>query len=55
MNNAQKFVGPLGGMIAAEYFDVGQSRSVPWERRREAERLLAALKDPNRVECRGRW
>ncbi|WP_235022925.1 recombinase family protein [Amycolatopsis alkalitolerans] len=48
VNNAQKFVEPLGGRIAADYFDVGQSRSVPWERRGEAGRLLAALKDPAR-------
>ncbi len=48
LGNAQKFVEPLGGSIVAEYFDVGQSRSVPWERRREANRLLTALKDPNR-------
>ncbi|WP_184728487.1 recombinase family protein [Saccharopolyspora phatthalungensis] len=48
LGNATKFVEPLGGIVAAEYFDVGQSRSVPWERRREAEQLLTALKDPNR-------
>ncbi|MFD5823885.1 recombinase family protein [Lentzea sp. NPDC060358] len=46
--NAQKFVEPLGGAIVEEFFDVGQSRSVPWERRPEAARLLEALKDPNR-------
>ncbi|WP_188989414.1 recombinase family protein [Saccharopolyspora thermophila] len=48
VNNARKFIEPLGGTIEAEFFDVGQSRSVPWERRREASRLLAALKDPRR-------
>ncbi|GAB2984428.1 recombinase family protein [Amycolatopsis acidiphila] len=32
--------------MAAEFFDVGQSRSVPWERRGEAAQLLAALKNP---------
>ncbi|MFC0105592.1 recombinase family protein [Kibdelosporangium aridum] len=46
--NARKFVEPLGGEIVADYFDIGQSRSVPWERRPEAARLLAALKDPRR-------
>jgi DNA invertase Pin-like site-specific DNA recombinase len=46
--NARKFVEPLGGSIAAEFFDVGQSRSVPWERREEASRLLAQLKRPDR-------
>ncbi|HEX5407988.1 MAG TPA: recombinase family protein [Pseudonocardiaceae bacterium] len=48
LGNARKFVGPIGGDIVAEFFDVGQSRSVPWERREDAARLLAALKDPNR-------
>jgi hypothetical protein len=50
LGNARKFVGPLGGQVTAEFFDVGQSRSVPWERRTEAAQLLAALKDPRR-EC----
>ncbi|WP_158890886.1 recombinase family protein [Amycolatopsis anabasis] len=48
LGNARKFVEPLGGSVAAEFFDIGQSRSVPWERREAAGRLLAALKDPNR-------
>lgn len=48
LGNAQKFVEPLGGVVAAEFFDVGQSRSVPWERRDAASQLLGALKDPNR-------
>jgi DNA invertase Pin-like site-specific DNA recombinase len=46
--NARKFVEPFGATVAAEYFDIGQSRSVPWDRRDEASRLLAALKDPHR-------
>jgi DNA invertase Pin-like site-specific DNA recombinase len=46
--NARKFVEPLGGRIVAEFFDVGQSRSVPWERREEGARLLAELKNPKR-------
>jgi hypothetical protein len=33
--NARKFIEPVGGTVAAEFFDVGQSRSVPWERREE--------------------
>ncbi|WP_116175711.1 recombinase family protein [Kutzneria buriramensis] len=48
VGNARKFVEPLGGSVTAEYFDIGQSRSVPWERRENASRLLAALKDPRR-------
>ncbi|WP_204449421.1 recombinase family protein [Actinokineospora baliensis] len=47
--NANKFIGPLGGRIVADFFDIGQSRSVPWERREEGSRLLAALKDPGRT------
>lgn len=46
--NARKFVEPLGGQIVAEFFDVGQSRSVPWDRRTEAARLLGELKNPRR-------
>lgn len=48
LGNAQKFIEPLGGTVVAEYFDVGQSRSVPWERRTHADRLLKALKNPDR-------
>lgn len=48
LGNASKFVAPLGGEVVAEFFDVGQSRSVPWERRTEASRLLAQLKRPDR-------
>jgi DNA invertase Pin-like site-specific DNA recombinase len=48
LGNASKFVGPLGGQVVAEFFDIGQSRSVPWERRDEASRLLAELKRPDR-------
>ena len=47
--NARKFVEPYGGTVSAEFFDIGQSRSVPWDRRREGARLLAALKDPRRT------
>ena len=49
LSNARKFVEPYGGAISAEFFDIGQSRSVPWDRRREGARLLAALKDPHRT------
>ncbi|MGW8380847.1 recombinase family protein [Streptomyces sp. ODS28] len=36
------------GRIVTEYFDVGQSRSIPWSRRPRASALLAALKQPDR-------
>ncbi|MFC9689048.1 recombinase family protein [Kribbella sp. NPDC056951] len=48
LGEAARFVEPLGGEIVAEYFDIGQSRSLPWERRDEASRILRALKDPER-------
>ncbi len=36
------------GAIGEEFFDIGTSRSIPWKRRPEAARLLAAMKDPGR-------
>ncbi|MDQ3276339.1 MAG: recombinase family protein [Actinomycetota bacterium] len=48
LGNAYKFVEPFGGKVVAEFFDIGQSRSVPWDRRDEASRLLGVLKDPRR-------
>ncbi|WP_322779757.1 recombinase family protein [Frankia sp. Cas4] len=36
------------GEIVTEYFDIGQSRSIPWKRRPQAALLLAALRDPGR-------
>lgn len=49
LSNARKFVEPLGATVAAEFFDIGQSRSVPWERRGQAAQLLVELKRPDRV------
>ncbi|MEV0799923.1 recombinase family protein [Kribbella sp. NPDC050281] len=48
VGEATRFVEPLGGVIVEEFFDIGQSRSLPWERRDEASRVLRALKDPAR-------
>lgn len=36
------------GEVVEEFFDVGQSRSLPWKRRPEASRLLAAFTNPDR-------
>jgi 3-carboxy-cis,cis-muconate cycloisomerase len=36
------------GQIVAEFFDIGQSRSLPWKRRPEANALLTALKAADR-------
>lgn len=43
---ADTLITPRGGVISERFFDVGQSRSLPWQRRPEAGRLLAALRDP---------
>jgi site-specific DNA recombinase len=48
LTRATDLIKPHGGMIVAEYFDIGQSRSLPWKRRPEAFALQNALKDPSR-------
>ncbi|MFC7279102.1 recombinase family protein [Paractinoplanes rhizophilus] len=45
---ANTLIFPRGGVIVERFFDVGQSRSLPWQRRPEASRLLAALRDARR-------
>ena len=46
---ARALIEPRGGVIVAEYFDSGQSRSVPWQRRPQASLLLEELKKPDRA------
>jgi site-specific DNA recombinase len=48
LSRSRTLIEPAGGRIVAEFFDVGLSRSLPWKRRPQAARLLAALRDPNR-------
>jgi site-specific DNA recombinase len=36
------------GRVVAEFFDAGQSRTIPWARRPEAARLVTAMADPDR-------
>ncbi len=48
LSRAGALIEPAGGIIVAEYFDIGQSRSLPWSRRPRAAELLAALADPHR-------
>jgi len=48
LSRARALVEPRGGVIVAEYFDIGHSRSLPWQRRPRAGLLLAALRDPGR-------
>ena len=47
-SRSRALIEPAGGIIVAEYFDVGQSRSLPWKRRPRAAQLLADLADPGR-------
>jgi site-specific DNA recombinase len=48
LSRARGLIEPAGGAIVAEFFDVGQSRSIPWKRRPEARALLEALKRRDR-------
>jgi DNA invertase Pin-like site-specific DNA recombinase len=45
---ADQLIGPADGEIVSEFFDIGQSRSLPWKRRPEASRLLDTFSDPTR-------
>ena len=36
------------GVITAEFFDIGESRELPWARRPQAAALVAQLADPER-------
>jgi len=47
-SRSRALIEPASGIIVAEYFDVGQSRSLPWKRRPQAAQLLADLADPHR-------
>jgi DNA invertase Pin-like site-specific DNA recombinase len=49
LERSRQLIEPCGGRIVAEYFDCGHSRALPWKRRSEASRLLAALRDPERT------
>lgn len=48
LSRARQLIGPAGGEIVEEFFDIGSSRSLPWKRRPEASRLLKLLAEPNR-------
>ncbi len=48
LSRSTSLILPHGGEVVAEYFDIGQSRSLPWKRRPEAARLLDDLKNPAR-------
>jgi site-specific DNA recombinase len=48
LRRSLELVEPAGGAIVAEFFDIGQSRSLPWKRRPEASRLLELLPSSDR-------
>jgi DNA invertase Pin-like site-specific DNA recombinase len=48
LNRANALIQPRGGVVVAEYFDIGHTRALPWQRRPRAKALLAALADPGR-------
>jgi site-specific DNA recombinase len=45
---ARSLIEPHSGEIVIEFFDQGQSRSKPWQRRPQGSALLAALRNPQR-------
>ncbi len=45
---SRQVIEPASGEIVVQYFDIGQSRSLPWKRRPEASRLLEAFRDHDR-------
>jgi len=48
LHRSKQLIEPHGGVLVAKYFDYGQSRSLPWQRRPSASRLLEALRDADR-------
>jgi site-specific DNA recombinase len=48
LSRAMSLIEPHEGVVVEEFFDIGQSRSLPWKRRPEAAALLDAIKDPAR-------
>jgi len=43
MSRATALIEPHGGKVVAEFFDIGQSRSLPWKRRPQSLALLEYL------------
>ncbi|GAC1602031.1 MAG: recombinase family protein [Acidimicrobiales bacterium] len=46
---SRQTIEPVDGVIVEEFFDIGQSRSLPWKRRPEAARLLATFSSSART------
>lgn len=49
LRRANELIRGLDGTVVTKYFDLGQSRSLPWKRRPEAGRLLEDLANPAEV------
>jgi len=49
VTRSRQLIEASGGEIVAEFFDIGQSRSLPWKRRPEAARLLDEFGSPSRT------
>ena len=48
LRRSKDLIEPSASVVVAEFFDVGQSRALPWKRRPEAARLLESFRDPDR-------
>jgi site-specific DNA recombinase len=48
LHRALALIKPHSGVVVQQFFDAGVSRALPWQRRPQASRLLAALRDPAR-------
>ncbi|MFJ9619052.1 recombinase family protein [Streptomyces noursei] len=47
-HRAEALISSVNGVITEEYFDIGQTRALPWQRRPRATALLSELKNPHR-------
>ena len=54
LSRAKALIEPHGGVIVAEYFDIGMSRALPWKRRPEATAPTGGLQATPTVASR-RW
>jgi DNA invertase Pin-like site-specific DNA recombinase len=53
LRRAVEVIGPAGGELVAEYFDIGRSRSLPWKRR--PKRPGCSLISPTRTGAGRPW
>ncbi len=48
LSRSRSLIEPQGGEIVAEFFDIGQTRALPWRRRKQASALLDTFQDSAR-------